>query len=766
MLAALFLGGVDTGWTFYTPYSTMFSNSYVVLTLVGIFVVGFSSIATGVNFIVTVHTMRVPGLAWFKLPLFVWAIYATSLILVLATPILAITTLLAVAERLFQIGVFDPAHGGDPLLFQHLFWFYSHPAVYIMVLPAMGVVSEIIPCFAAKRVFGYRFMAYAILAIAAVGFLVWGHHMFVSGQSVAAEPRLLAPQLHRRRAVGDQGLQLDGDALQGPHPLRRADALRARLRRPLHDRRPVGPLSGLAGPRRPPHRHLLHRRPLPLHHGRRRGHGLLRRAALLVAEDDRPDVSPRPGPASPRRRSSSASTSPSFRSSCSACRACRAASRSYPPEFQGLNVMSSAGAGVLAIGYLLPLVLSRLVALVRRARRPESLGRDRPRVADPIAAADAQLRHAARGAAGRLRLHAGVGSAAARPGRPMSAAATAIERAAPPASRDEREARRETAAFGMWVFLASEAMFFGGLLFAYAYGRLRFPGRLRRCEPGDRRPHRHDQYRRPPQQQLARCARGDRGRSAPSSLRRAAARRNGLLGLVFLALKAVEYHGDWARGFFPGAGFRLGDADALAAPAGRRTVLHAVLHDDRPACAAHDDRRRLDGSGQLGRAVPAGTLERGAAPRSRRPLLALRRRDLDRPLSARSTWCRATHEHRPRPADLAIRRRAQGACCSPGPRCSILMLLSLGSAYLQTRRRQRRRPASASPRPRRRSSPGGSCNFASASATLRTAAFVGLFMLGLLATLSGVDYATRLVDPASVQAPKQLRPLLQNRPAS
>jgi cytochrome c oxidase subunit 1 len=183
VLVALLLGGVDTGWTFYTPYSTMFSNSYVVLTLVGVFVVGFSSILTGLNFIVTIHTLRVPGMGWFKLPLFVWAIYATSLMLVLATPVLAITTLLVVAERLFQIGVFDPAHGGDPLLFQHLFWFYSHPAVYIMVVPAMGVASEIIPCFARKHIFGYRFMAYAILGIAAFGFLVWGHHMFVSGQS-------------------------------------------------------------------------------------------------------------------------------------------------------------------------------------------------------------------------------------------------------------------------------------------------------------------------------------------------------------------------------------------------------------------------------------------------------------------------------------------------------------------------------------------------------------------------------------------------------
>ena len=185
-LWALFLGGVDTGWTFYTPYSTMFSNGYVVLTLTGIFITGFSSILTGLNFIVSVHLLRVPGMGWFKLPLLVWSLYATSIILVLATPVLAITALLTIAERLFHIGVFDPSHGGDPLLFQHLFWFYSHPAVYIMVLPAMGVASEIIPCFAKKRIFGYRFMAYAVLGIAALGFLVWGHHMFVSGQSPAA----------------------------------------------------------------------------------------------------------------------------------------------------------------------------------------------------------------------------------------------------------------------------------------------------------------------------------------------------------------------------------------------------------------------------------------------------------------------------------------------------------------------------------------------------------------------------------------------------
>jgi cytochrome c oxidase subunit 1 len=183
---ALLAGGVDTGWTFYTPFSSMFSNSNVVLALVGVLVTGFSSILTGLNFIVTVHTMRAPGMGWFRLPLFVWANYATALILVLATPVLAMTLILVGIERLFQVGIFDPALGGDPLLFQHLFWFYSHPAVYIMVLPAMGVASEIIPCFARKPVFGYRFMTYAILGIAVIGFLVWGHHMFVSGQSVYA----------------------------------------------------------------------------------------------------------------------------------------------------------------------------------------------------------------------------------------------------------------------------------------------------------------------------------------------------------------------------------------------------------------------------------------------------------------------------------------------------------------------------------------------------------------------------------------------------
>jgi cytochrome c oxidase subunit 1 len=185
LTAALF-GGVDTGWTFYTPYSSVYSNSNVILAGMGAFTAGFSSILTGLNFIVTIHTMRAPGMTWFRLPLFIWAHYATSLIQVLATPVIAITLLLMVLERGLGLGIFNPNLGGDPVLFQHLFWFYSHPAVYIMILPGMGVISEMVALVARKRIFGYSFVAFSSLGIAIIGFFVWGHHMYVSGQSVYA----------------------------------------------------------------------------------------------------------------------------------------------------------------------------------------------------------------------------------------------------------------------------------------------------------------------------------------------------------------------------------------------------------------------------------------------------------------------------------------------------------------------------------------------------------------------------------------------------
>ncbi len=178
-------GGVDTGWTFYTPYSTT-TDSAVISIVLGAFVMGFSSILTGLNFIVTIHKLRAPGMNWFKMPLFVWGLYATAIIQVAATPVLAITLLLLILERTLGIGIFDPAMGGDPVLYQHFFWFYSHPAVYIMILPGMGIVSELISGFSSKKIFGYKAIAYSSLGIAFLSFLVWGHHMFTSTQSVLA----------------------------------------------------------------------------------------------------------------------------------------------------------------------------------------------------------------------------------------------------------------------------------------------------------------------------------------------------------------------------------------------------------------------------------------------------------------------------------------------------------------------------------------------------------------------------------------------------
>jgi cytochrome c oxidase subunit I len=182
-VSAMVYGGVDTGWTFYPPYSTDGSNSNVLLAGVGVFITGFSSILTGLNFMVTIHRMRAPGLTWFRLPLFVWAVYSTALVMVLGTPVIAITVAMVAVERAFHLGFFDPRLGGDPVLFQHLFWFYSHPAVYIMILPPMGAISEVIACFSRKNVFGYSFVAFSSLAIAIFGFLVWAHHLFVAGIS-------------------------------------------------------------------------------------------------------------------------------------------------------------------------------------------------------------------------------------------------------------------------------------------------------------------------------------------------------------------------------------------------------------------------------------------------------------------------------------------------------------------------------------------------------------------------------------------------------
>ena len=179
-------GGVDTGWTLYTPLSTTYANGHVLSAAVGIFISGFSSILTGLNFMVTIHKMRAPGMTWFRLPLFIWALYATSVIFILAMPVIAITLALIALERVFHVGIFDPALGGDPILFQHLFWFFGHPEVYILILPSMGVMSELVAAGCRKRIFGYSFVAFSSVAIAAISFMVWGHHMFLSGQSLYA----------------------------------------------------------------------------------------------------------------------------------------------------------------------------------------------------------------------------------------------------------------------------------------------------------------------------------------------------------------------------------------------------------------------------------------------------------------------------------------------------------------------------------------------------------------------------------------------------
>jgi cytochrome c oxidase subunit I len=184
LLYTYFAGGVDTGWTFYAPYSTLYANGHVIGAAVAVFINGFSTIMTALNFVVTIHRMRAPGMTWMRLPLFVWAIYAVSLVMLLATPVLAMTLALVGLERFMGVGIFDPSLGGDPLLYQHMFWFYSHPAVYIMILPAMGVASELIPCFSRRPVFGYTGMTFAIIGIAVISFFVWAHHMFVAGISV------------------------------------------------------------------------------------------------------------------------------------------------------------------------------------------------------------------------------------------------------------------------------------------------------------------------------------------------------------------------------------------------------------------------------------------------------------------------------------------------------------------------------------------------------------------------------------------------------
>ena len=294
-LYAVISGGVDTGWTFYTPYSSSFSHTSVIPTAVGVFITGFSSILTGLNFIVTIHKMRAPGLTWFRLPLFIWAMYATSVIFILGTPVIAITLFLLGLERLLHIGIFDPAIGGDPILFQHMFWFYSHPAVYIMILPGMGVMSELITAFSRKRIFGYTFVAFSSLAIAIISFLVWGHHMFVTGQSVYAglifSVLSFLVAIPSAIKVFNWTATLYKGSISYEAPMLYALGFIGLFTMGGLDRI----VFGFARDRRAFERHVFHRGALSLHHGGRRGDGVPGRTAFLVAENYRAFVSRRLG---------------------------------------------------------------------------------------------------------------------------------------------------------------------------------------------------------------------------------------------------------------------------------------------------------------------------------------------------------------------------------------------------------------------------------------------------------------------------------------
>ncbi len=500
MTAAL-SGGVDTGWTFYTPYSTAAANSHVITAALGVFITGFSSILTGLNFIVTIHRMRAPGLTWFRLPLFVWAHYATSLIMILGTPVVAITVLLVAAERVLHMGIFDPALGGDPVLFQHLFWFYSHPAVYIMILPAMGVISEIVQAFSRKNIFGYSFIAFSSLAIAVIGFLVWGHHLFIAGQSVyaglifsfisflVAIPSAIkvfnwtatiykgsisfeSPMLY---AFGFIGLFTIG-GLTGLF----LAAMGLDIH--MHDTYFVvahfhyimvgGAIMGYLG---------------GLHYwwpkitGRLYPEGWAKVAAVMVFLGFNLTFFPQfiAGYLGMPRRY-----------------------HEYPPEFQVWNVMSSAGASILAVGYVLPLIYLTYSIFAGEKSPRRSVGRQGARVGDPLAAADGELpgdadrhgRHASvRAQQGGRHCLTAIRTRSTFRGRftirPITTG-EAHKHHAPHAHHpklqhhfDDMAQQLEASTLGMWVFLVTEIMFFGGLFMAYLMYRWANPTRV----PGSQR---------------------------------------------------------------------------------------------------------------------------------------------------------------------------------------------------------------------------------------------------------------------------------------
>ena len=465
----------------------------MTLAACGVFIAGFSSILTGFNFIVTVHRMRAPGMTWFRLPLFVWAKYATSLVMILGTPVIAITICWWRPNARCSLGIFDPKRGGDPVLFQHLFWFYSHPAVYIMILPGMGVISELVAAISRKQVFGYSFVAFSSLAIAILGFLVWGHHLFVSSQSIYAG--LVFSIITMLVAVPSAVKTFNWTAtmykgsVTWESPTYWVIGFMGLFT--------IGGLTGLflaaMGMDIHLHRHVLRRRPLPLHHGGRRDHGVHGRPPLLVAEDDRQAVH-----RSARPRSSAILVFVGFNLTffpqfILGYMGMPRRYHAYPDEFQVLNVLSSAGASILGLGLPAAGVLLHLFDLQGTAGAGQSVGRQGPRMDDSVAAADVQLRR------GSPVVTEPAYNYNAEPGgaRWLSPTSSTLDRAMA-SSRSLRrttdradgahahhpklqhhfysmEQQLEASILGMWVFLVTEVMFFGGMFMAYIVYRTVYP---------------------------------------------------------------------------------------------------------------------------------------------------------------------------------------------------------------------------------------------------------------------------------------------------
>ena len=296
---AMVAGGVDTGWTFYTPYSSRASNTNVMATGLGVFITGFSSILTGLNFMVTIHRMRAPGLTWFRLPLFVWAIYATSLVQILGTPVIAITVLALADRALPPLRHLRPGARRRP---------GALPAHVLVLLAPGGLHHD--PAADGRDQRSHRgFFAQEHLRLFLCGVLKSGHrdlripglgapHVRVRDLRLLCAG-LLLPDLCGGDSVGGQDVQLGGDDVSRGDLVEGADDLGDLVPRAVPRRGTDGSLHRSTGRRRSPARHLLRRRALPLHHGRRRDHGLLRRPALLVAEDDRAGCTRISGPRSP-----------------------------------------------------------------------------------------------------------------------------------------------------------------------------------------------------------------------------------------------------------------------------------------------------------------------------------------------------------------------------------------------------------------------------------------------------------------------------------